>query len=115
VPLLGPKIDLLELRGLIQRAQREERAMTAEIAEATSAVGVRRLQGHQAAAILEDRTTLKPDAARFLELTGAAGYAAVFVGVTAARTLMAGDELAAISETTTSPVRRVEPLAPAGA
>jgi len=62
VPLLGPKIDhLLELRGLIARARDEERQMTAEIVQAMAAAGVARLQGHEAAAILEQRTTLKPD------------------------------------------------------
>jgi hypothetical protein len=116
VPLLGPKIDhLLELRGLIRRAQDEERQMTAEIVSAMAAAGVTRLQGHQAAALLDQRINLTPDPARFLAATGAAGYAAVSVGVTAARRLMGADDLAAISETTTSPVLRVEPLAPAAA
>jgi len=111
VPLLGPKIDhLLELRGLIRRAQEEERQMTGEIARAMSAAGVARLQGHEAAAILEERTTLRPDPVSFLAATGAEGYAAVTVSMTAARRLMGADQLAAISETTTSPVLRVEPL-----
>src|SRR5438094_4112154 len=116
VPLLGPRVDhLLELRGLIRRAQDEERQMTAEIVQAMAAAGVGRLQGHQAVALLDQRTTLTPDPARFLEATGTAGYAAVSVSVTAARRLLGTDELATISETTTAPVLRVEPLAPASA
>ena len=89
--------------------------MTAEIVQAMAAAGVARLQGHQGVAILEKRTTLRPDPALFLEATGAAGYVAVNVTVTAARRLMGADDLAAISETTTNPVLRVEPLAPAAA
>ncbi len=116
LPLLGPKIDhLLELRSLIRRAQNAERTMTAEIVQAMAAAGVARLQGHQGVAILENRTTLRPDPALFLDATGAAGYVAVNVTVTAARRLMGADDLAAISETTTNPVLRVEPLAPAAA
>jgi len=116
VPLLGPKIDhLLELRGLIRRAQDEERQMTAEIVQAMAAAGVARLQGHQAAAILEQRTNLRPDPVSFLAATGAEGYAALTVSMTAARRLMGADQLAAISEATTSSVLRVEPLAPAAA
>ncbi len=42
-------------------------------------------------------------------------YAALTVGVTAARRLLSADDLAAISETKTSPVLRVEPLPPAAA
>jgi len=114
VPLLGPKIDhLLELRGLIRRAQEEERAMTGEIITAMAAAGVARLQGHQAAAILDERITLKPDPVSFLAATGAEGYAAVSVSITAARRLMGADQLAAISEVTINPVLRCEPLTPA--
>ncbi len=116
VPLLGPKIDqLLELRGLIHRARDEERAMTAEIVQAMAAAGVARLQGHQGVAILEKRTTLQPDPGLFLEAVGARGYAALTVGVTAARKFMGADDLAAISEVTTNPVLRVEPLERGGA
>jgi hypothetical protein len=116
LPLLGPKIDhLLELRGLIRRAQDEERAMTAEIVQAMAAAGAARLQGHQGVAILVKRTSLQPDPGLFLAAVGARGYAALTVTVTAARRLMAADDLAAISETTTSPVLRIEPLPPAAA
>ena len=111
VPLLGPKIDaLLEMRRLLARARDEEKKMTAEIVQAMSAAGVARLQGHQAAAILEERTNLRPDPVSFLAATGAEGYAAVSVSITAARRLMGADQLAAISETIISPVLRVEPL-----
>ena len=116
VPLLGPKIDhLLELRGLIRRAQNEERTMTTEIVQAMAAAGVAWLQGHQGVAILEKRTTLEPDPGLFLEAVGARGYAALTVGVTAARKFMGADDLAAISEVTTNPVLRVEPLERGGA
>ena len=87
--------------------------MTAEIVQAMAAAGAARLQGHQGVAILEKRTTLQPDPGLFLEAVGIRGYAALTVTVTAARRLMAADDLAAISETTTSPVLCVEPLPPA--
>jgi hypothetical protein len=61
-PLLGPTIDhLLELRDLIRRAQAEERTMTAEIVRAMESAGVTRLEGCDAVAILDRRTTLQPD------------------------------------------------------
>lgn len=89
--------------------------MTGEIVQAMAVVGAARLQGHQGVAILEKRTTLQPDPGLFLEAVGTRGYAALTVTVTAARRLMAADDLAAISETTTSPVLRVEPLPPEAA
>ena len=111
VPLLGSTIDhLAELRALIRRAQDEERAMTAEILRAMQAAGVSRLEGGEAAAILDQRVTLRPDPALFHETLGARAYAAMTVSVTAARQLMGADDLAAISETTTTPVLRVEPI-----
>jgi len=112
VPLLGPTIDeLYRLRGLMRQAQEEERRLTGEILRACNAAGVTRLEGTSAVAIVDSRTTLKPDVALFLEAVGRRGYKALSVSVTAARQLMGADDLAAISETVTSPVLRVESIA----
>src|SRR5712692_11222111 len=103
VPLLGPTIDhLLGLRDLPRRAQGEERTMTAEIVQAVAAAGVSRLEGAGAIAVLEERTILRPDPVSFLAATGAAGYSTLSVSVTAARRLMGADDLAAISDVTSS-------------
>lgn len=89
--------------------------MTADVIRAMAAAGFAKLEGTEAVAVLGERRDLKPDPARFLEAVGARGYAALVVSVTAARRLLGADDLAAISETTTSPVLRVEPLARGGA
>lgn len=116
VPLLGPEVDhLAELRDLIRRAQAEERRLTAEILTALRAAGLRRLAGRQAVAVLEARTTLRPDPQLFHEALGPRAFGAMTVSVTAARTLLGEDDLAAISEATTSPVLRIEPRAEGGA
>jgi hypothetical protein len=116
IPLLGPQVDhLLELRGLIRRAQEEERAMTAELLRALEAAGLTRLAGRQAVAVRDERVTLKPDPQRLLEAVGEPSWAALTVSVTAARRLLGEEDLAAISEKITTPVLRVEPLAPPAA
>ncbi len=116
VPLLGPTIDhLLELRALIRRAQEQERQMTADIIRAMEGAGVSRLDGGMAVAVLEQRTNLHPDPELFLQAVGARAYAALTVSVTAARKLIGADDLDAISETTVSPVLRVESLERGGA
>jgi hypothetical protein len=114
IPLVGGKVDhLAELRALIRQAQDAERELTAELVRTMTAAGVDRLHGAQAEAKLEQRTTLRPDPELFLQETGAAGYGALSVSVTAARRLMASDDLAAICEATTTRVLRVEAIAPA--
>jgi hypothetical protein len=114
VPLLGPQIDhLLELRALIRRAQAEERVMTAEIIAGLEATGVTRLAGHQAVAILDAWLTRLVDPGRLYGLVGELGFDAMTVNITAGRRLLGEDALNGISQTTTSPVLRVEPARPA--
>jgi len=111
VPLLGPRIDhLLELRNLIRQAEAEERTMTREIVTGLQALGLSRPAGHQAVAILEERTTLTVDPELFHEALGVWAFEAMHVSVTAARKLLGENDLQAISEATTTPILRVEPL-----
>lgn len=99
-----------ELRDLIRRAQEQERALTRELIETMDARGLRSLPGHRAVAVLEERTTLTVDAGLFLEALGPAALPAITVRVEQARHLMAADDLAAISETATGLVLRVDGL-----
>lgn len=109
-PQLAQQVDhLFELRSLIRQSQEAERQMTAEILRAMQAAGLATLEGQQAVAILGERSTLKPDVQLFLEALGPRAYPALTVSVTAAREVMAAQDLAAISETIISPVVRVEP------
>lgn len=113
VPLLGQKIDdLLGLRALLRRAQDEERKLTGEVLGALQAVGADRVEGREAVAVIDARTTLKPDPTKLYAALGARAFEAMTVSVTAARRLMAEEALVAISETTTSPVLRVEAIEP---
>lgn len=109
IPLLGQKIDdLHELRALIRQSQEAERTLTAEILTSMQAAGVARLGGRQAVAVLGERTTLTVDPELFHHALGVRAFGALSVRVEAARRLMAADDLAAISETTITPVLRVE-------
>lgn len=65
-------------------------------------------------AILGERTSLTVDPKRFHDAVGPAAWEAMAVSVTAARKLLGAEDLAAISETTPTPVLRVERL-PGGA
>jgi hypothetical protein len=70
-PHLGQLIDdLFELRGLVHRAQANERAMTAEVLQALTAAGLARYEGEVAVAIMGQRLTLAPDPQLFLEALG---------------------------------------------
>ncbi len=109
-PVRADVDHLAELRGLIRRAQDTERQLTAEVLHAMEGAGVERLEGEQAAAIRDTRTTLRPDVGLFLEALGARAHEALTVNLTAARRLIGADDLAAISETITTPVLRVEAL-----
>jgi hypothetical protein len=111
LPSLTANVDhLAELRGLIRQAQDEERRITADVLSMMQAAGLDRLEGREAVAVRDSRTTLKPDPELFHTALGAPAFGAMTVSVTAARRLLGEDELAAISETTTTPVLRVEPL-----
>jgi hypothetical protein len=109
-PDLGQLIDdLFELRGLLHQAQANERAMTAEVLQGLTAAGLDRYEAESAVAVLGQRVTLAPDPQLFFEALGPRAWGALTVTVTAARRLMGADDLAAISETTTSRVLRLEP------
>jgi hypothetical protein len=119
IPLLADlteKVEhLAELRHLIHQAEATERVLTQEVIAALTRAALDRFQGRTALAILGTRTTLRPDVALFHEALGPRAFEAMTVNVTAARRLMAADDLEAISETTSTPVLRVEalPAAPA--
>lgn len=102
--------DLLELRSLLRRAQANERAMTAEVLEALTAAGLDRYEGEGTVAIVSRRVTLAPDPELFLEALGSRAWEAMVVNVVVARGLMGAKDLAAISETTSCPVLRLEAL-----
>jgi hypothetical protein len=108
-PHLGQLIDdLFELRGLVHQAQANERAMTAEVLQALTAAGLERYEGEGAVAIVGQRVTIAPDPQLFLEALGPRAWEAFTVNITAARRLLGADDLAAISEATTTAVLRVE-------
>lgn len=88
----------------------EERRLTAEGLAGLEAAGLTRFAGQRAITSVEQRTTLRSDPQLFLEAAGAGGYAALTVSVTAARRFLGADDLAAISEATTTPMLRVEPI-----
>ncbi len=108
-PGLAQRVDdLFELRALLRQSQAGERELTAEILQALTAAGLERFQAEDAVAIVGQRVTLAPDPQLFLEALGPRAWEGLSVNVTAARRLMGADDLAAISETTTSPVLRIE-------
>jgi hypothetical protein len=108
---LAAQVDHLhELRGLIRQAQTAERQITRELLDTMAAQGLGAVQGTQAVAIREARTSLQVDAALFLDAAGVRAPEALSVSVTAARRLLGEATLEAISETVTTPVLRVEPL-----
>ncbi len=95
---LAQKVDdLFELRALLRQSQAGERALTAEILQGLTSAGLERFQGEEAVAIVGQRVTLAPDPQLFLEALGPRAWEA-----------LGADDLAAISESTTSPVLRVE-------
>lgn len=111
LPGLAATVDhLAELRGLIRRAQDEERKLTAEILGFMESAGLKQLAGAEAVAIRDERTTMKVDVGLFVEATGRAGFDALTVSVTAARKHLGERDLAAISESTTAPALRVVPI-----
>jgi len=106
---LAQKVDdLFELRALLRQSQAGERALTAEIIQELTSAGLEQYQGEQAVAIVGQRVTLAPDPQLFLEALGSRALEALSVNIMVARRLMGADDLAAISEATTSPVLRIE-------
>lgn len=109
---LAPQVDhLAELRALIRRAQAAERQITQDLLTAMATHALRAVPGQEAVAILDSRTSLRVDPELFLLAAGARAPEALTVSVTAARHLLGEADLAAISETVTTPVLRVEPVA----
>jgi len=106
---------LFELRGLIKRAQAEERRLAQSILAHCEARGLEAVVGTHALATVERRTTLRVDAGLFLEAVGPRAVEAVTVKLTVARTLLGEDLLAAISEATTTRALRVDGLSPTSA
>jgi hypothetical protein len=111
LPAVAADVDhLLELRGLIKRAQAEERRVTSELVAHLTTRGLAAIQGTHAVAMVDVRTTLQIDPALFLEAAGARAPEALTVSVTAARRILGQADLEAIAETVTTPVLRVEAL-----
>ena len=111
VGTLAAQVDhLAELRALIRKAQREERRLTGEVLQALQTAGLSALAGHQAVAILESKTTLRPDPQLFVGAVGSEAWPALTVSITAARNLMGERERERISELVTVEVLRIEPV-----
>jgi hypothetical protein len=102
--------DLGELRNLLRQSQDAEKRLTAEIKVLLIEAGAKEGQGAQFIATLGERVDTVIDPQLFLEATGPKGLVAVTVGVTKARELMSGEDLAAISEAKPVPVLNVKPL-----
>lgn len=100
--------DLAELRALIRRATATERELTGEILTELAGLRVARFEGGEAVAVLEHKTCLTVDPELFMLAAGKSAYAALTVKVTMARELVGERDLLAISETSTTPVLRVE-------
>ena len=108
---LAYNVDRLHsLREQIKALTAQERELTSGIIGALQHEGGRFAHGAYARAVLDYRRTLKPDVPLFIEAAGGVALAApaLTVKVEAARHLVAGDVLTAISETLTSPYLRVE-------
>ncbi len=104
--------QLAGLRDLLRQAELAERELTAEVLAALQAAGLSRLEGHRATAVIGERVTMTVDPQLFCEALGPRAYDAVCIRLEAARRLLAADDLEAISEATTVPVLRLEPLSP---
>jgi hypothetical protein len=108
-PQLAQQVDdLHELRDLIRKSQEAERILTQQVLGALIAAELDTFEGSQAVAIVGQRVTLAPDPQLFFEALASRAWEALSVNVTAARRLMGADDLAAISEATTSRVLRLE-------
>ena len=100
---------LHDIRDTLKRLTAEERQATGALVEALQTLGLREAVGATARASLTTRTVLTVDPGLFVEAVGLArALPALSVSVTAARHLVGADDLAAISETATVPVLRVD-------
>jgi hypothetical protein len=110
-PLREKVTHLAELR----QAETAERALTLEILTALERAGLDRLAGREVVAVRGERENIQVDVQLFHEALGPCAFAALSVGVVAARKLMAEDDLRAISSVTASPVLRLVAIEPAPA
>lgn len=100
--------ELADLREQLKRLSTRERELTSLIITTLRAEGGRTIETPTAVAVLDFRRTLKPDPGLFIEAVGVkAACAALSVRVEDARKLIGGDDLAAISETATTPALTV--------
>lgn len=105
----APMVDeLLQVRRQLADLTKVERALTAQLVDAMTTLGLRESTGALAMAKLGTRETLTPDPALWLELAGPKATLALSVSVIKARELVSESDLRAISETTSTPVLRVE-------
>ena len=109
-PSLSDVDRLHALREQLRQLTAQERELTGRIVAALQHEGGRFAHGTLVTAILDYRHSLKPDVPLFIEAVGGIELAApaLTVKVEAARHLVAGDVLTAISETMTTPYLRVE-------
>jgi len=89
----------------------EERALTRDMTALLDTHAAKKAEGTAALAVRSQQTNTHIDPDLFIQATGAKGWSAVKVSVEAARQLLSGADLAAISETTESPVLRVAAIA----
>jgi hypothetical protein len=109
---LAAQIDqLADLRFLLRQSVAAEKALTAEVMKAMQEAKLDTAEGARSVAKITARTSTVVDVALFLETLGPKAYPALAVKIEAARELMAGADLAAISETSTSQSLRIEPKA----
>jgi hypothetical protein len=107
-PLFRARVDeLATLREKIRELTDRERQITRTLTEGLQAHGLTELAGTEARAILETRTTLKPDPGLVLDALGPKAIDVLTVSLTALRRVMVEADIEAISETTTAPVLRV--------
>ena len=99
---------LATLRAKIRELAAEEHALTAALTARIAASGGKRLYGARHVAVLDARTPLKVDPELLHEAAGRAAFGAMTVSVEKARTLLGGDDLAAIAEPITTPILRLE-------
>lgn len=105
----GEAIDrLAAVRADLKGLDAEEKQLTLQIKTCLADHGMTVLRTGATLARITQRITQTIDAGRFIELTGAPGFAALVVSVTKARELAGVEALKPISEFTLSPVLSIE-------
>lgn len=114
---IGEAIDrLADLRAERERVEKAERELSGAVLAFLRDHNMPALRATRATATVVERTTLAPDVALFIEAVGGVQPAApaLRVLVEKARLLLGEADLMAISETTTSPILRVDRLQVSG-